>query len=141
MSDRVTVKASLTVQPAACCLYSTTRAKTQFYPNCFLTPSNLDLGFCGCTTEAVKKEPPRESGMGVSITLRCSNSSIVSKTKGNKMKKFADSVKKFLVSEDGPTAVEYAVMLALIIVVCLAAVSAVGTKANAKFNAVSGYLN
>jgi len=79
--------------------------------------------------------------MGVSITLRCSNSSIVSKTKGNKMKKFADSVKKFLVSEDGPTAVEYAVMLALIIVVCLAAVSAVGTKANAKFNAVSGYLN
>ena len=30
------------------------------------------------------------------------------------MKKFADSVKKFLVSEDGPTAVEYAVMLALI---------------------------
>ena len=56
------------------------------------------------------------------------------------MKKFADSVKKFLVSEDGPTAVEYAVMLALIIVVCLAAVSAVGTKANAKFNTVSGYL-
>ncbi len=56
------------------------------------------------------------------------------------MKKFADSVKKFLVSEDGPTAVEYAVMLALIIVVCLAAISAVGTKANAKFNAVSGYL-
>ena len=51
------------------------------------------------------------------------------------MKKFADSVKKFLVSEDGPTAVEYAVMLALIIVVCLAAISAVGTKANAKFNA------
>ena len=57
------------------------------------------------------------------------------------MKKFADSVKKFLVSEDGPTAVEYAVMLALIIVVCLAAISAIGTKANAKFNAVGGYLS
>ncbi|MFN9720142.1 MAG: Flp family type IVb pilin, partial [Planctomycetota bacterium] len=42
------------------------------------------------------------------------------------MKKFAASVKKFLVSEDGPTAVEYAVMLALIVVVCLAAVGAVG---------------
>lgn len=56
------------------------------------------------------------------------------------MKKFADSVKKFLVSEDGPTAVEYAVMLALIIVVCLAAVSAIGTKANAKFNTVGSYL-
>jgi pilus assembly protein Flp/PilA len=56
------------------------------------------------------------------------------------MSKFANSIKKFLVSEDGPTAVEYAVMLALIIVVCLAAVSAVGSNANAKFNTVSGYL-
>jgi Flp pilus assembly pilin Flp len=35
------------------------------------------------------------------------------------MLKFANSVKKFIVSEDGPTAVEYAVMLALIIVVWL----------------------
>jgi pilus assembly protein Flp/PilA len=33
------------------------------------------------------------------------------------MKQFASSVKRFLVSEDGPTAVEYAVMLALIVVV------------------------
>jgi pilus assembly protein Flp/PilA len=56
------------------------------------------------------------------------------------MTKFANSVKKFLVSEDGPTAVEYAVMLALIIVVCLAAVSAVGSNANSKFNKVSSYL-
>ncbi len=114
--------------------------KNAVLPKLFLTPSNLDLGFCGCTTEAVKKEPPRESGMGVSIALRCSNSSTGAKQRVTKMKKFADSVKKFLVSEDGPTAVEYAVMLALIIVVCLAAVSAVGTKANAKFNTVSGYL-
>lgn len=56
------------------------------------------------------------------------------------MKKFVSSVKKFIVSEDGPTAVEYAVMLALIIVVCLAGVSAVGSKANDKFNSISGYL-
>jgi pilus assembly protein Flp/PilA len=56
------------------------------------------------------------------------------------MSKFVSSVKKFIVSEDGPTAVEYAVMLALIIVVCLAAVSAVGSNANAKFNKVSSYL-
>ncbi len=56
------------------------------------------------------------------------------------MTKFANSVKKFMVSEDGPTAVEYAVMLALIIVVCLAAVSTIGTRANAKFTAVGGYL-
>lgn len=51
-----------------------------------------------------------------------------------------NSIKKFLLSEDGPTAVEYAVMLALIIVVCLAAVSAVGSNANAKFTSVSNYL-
>ncbi len=56
------------------------------------------------------------------------------------MKKIANTIKKFMVSEDGPTAVEYAVMLALIIVVCLAAVSAVGSNANAKFSKVSSYL-
>ena len=50
------------------------------------------------------------------------------------------SVWKFIASEDGPTAVEYAVMLALIIVVCLAAVSAVGSNANGKFNSVNNYL-
>ena len=41
------------------------------------------------------------------------------------MNKFINSVKKFVVSEDGPTAVEYAVMLALIIVVCLAAITTI----------------
>jgi pilus assembly protein Flp/PilA len=49
------------------------------------------------------------------------------------MKKFAASVKTFLVSEDGPTAVEYAVMMALIIVVCITTVTSIGTSANAKF--------
>ncbi len=44
-------------------------------------------------------------------------------------------IKKFLQSEDGPTAVEYAVMLALIVVVCIGTISAVGTKVNTSFNA------
>ena len=44
-------------------------------------------------------------------------------------------LKKFLTSEDGPTAVEYAVMLALIVVVCIGTISAVGTKVNTSFNA------
>lgn len=52
------------------------------------------------------------------------------------MKQFASSVKRFLVSEDGPTAVEYAVMLALIVIVCLTAIQAIGTNANAKFGTV-----
>jgi pilus assembly protein Flp/PilA len=42
----------------------------------------------------------------------------------------------FLKREDGPTAVEYAVMLALIIVVCLAAISLIGTNASQTFNQV-----
>lgn len=54
---------------------------------------------------------------------------------------FLKSVRNFLVSEDGPTAVEYAVMLALIVVVCLAAVSALGSNANAKFNAANAGLS
>jgi len=52
------------------------------------------------------------------------------------MKNFASSIKRFLVSEDGPTAVEYAVMLALIVIVCLTAIQAIGTNANTKFEAV-----
>ena len=52
------------------------------------------------------------------------------------MKNFTTSVKRFLVSEDGPTAVEYAVMLALIVVVCLSAVTAIGNNADAKFGQV-----
>ena len=115
--------------------------KNAVLPKLFLTTSNPDLGFGGCTTEAVKERAAKREWHGCEHHLEVLKTSLKrGKTKGNKMKKFADSVKKFLVSEDGPTAVEYAVMLALIIVVCLAAVSAVGTKANAKFNTVSGYL-
>ncbi|HEV3258149.1 MAG TPA: Flp family type IVb pilin [Gemmataceae bacterium] len=52
------------------------------------------------------------------------------------MRQFVHSVSAFLRSEDGPTAVEYAVMLALIIVVCLIAITALGTNANATFTTV-----
>ena len=52
------------------------------------------------------------------------------------MNSLAKKLHRFLVSEDGPTAVEYAVMLALIIVVCLTAIQAVGNNANAKFGDV-----
>ena len=49
-------------------------------------------------------------------------------------------IKRFLQSEDGPTAVEYAVMLALIVVVCLAAIQAIGSNANATFDQISTQL-
>ena len=42
----------------------------------------------------------------------------------------------FVKQEDGPTAVEYAVMLALIVVVCLVAITALGTAANKTFDTV-----
>jgi pilus assembly protein Flp/PilA len=47
----------------------------------------------------------------------------------------------FLKSEDGPTAVEYAVMLALIIVVCIGAITTHGTNANTTFTSVGVSLN
>jgi pilus assembly protein Flp/PilA len=56
------------------------------------------------------------------------------------MKNVLQSVKKFLKSEDGPTAVEYAVMLALIVIVCLTAIRAVGTNASARFNDIANEL-
>ena len=46
------------------------------------------------------------------------------------------AVVNFLKREDGPTAVEYAVMLALIIVVCIAAITTLGTNANKTFVSV-----
>ena len=39
----------------------------------------------------------------------------------------------FLASEEGPTAVEYAVMLALIVIICLTAIGRVGHEANHRF--------
>jgi pilus assembly protein Flp/PilA len=53
------------------------------------------------------------------------------------MKSLVTSVKRFLTSEDGPTAVEYAVMLALIIVVCILAITQLGQQANNTFNSVN----
>jgi pilus assembly protein Flp/PilA len=47
----------------------------------------------------------------------------------------------FLRNEDGPTAVEYAVMLALIIVVCIAAIATLGSNANGTFADVGSAVN
>ena len=53
------------------------------------------------------------------------------------MSMFLSAIRKFVKAEDGPTAVEYAVMLALIIIVCLTAVSAIGTNASDTFNKIA----
>jgi pilus assembly protein Flp/PilA len=48
--------------------------------------------------------------------------------------KFARLTVQFLKKEDGPTAVEYAVMLALILAVIVVAVSTIGGETNAMYN-------
>jgi pilus assembly protein Flp/PilA len=47
----------------------------------------------------------------------------------------------FCKKEDGPTAVEYAVMLALIIVVCIGAITTLGSNANATFTCVGNSMS
>jgi pilus assembly protein Flp/PilA len=56
------------------------------------------------------------------------------------LSRLSRAVVRFVQREDGPTAVEYAVMLALIIVVCITAITTIGTKANATFNTVGSNL-
>jgi pilus assembly protein Flp/PilA len=53
------------------------------------------------------------------------------------MRRLKNAVMNFLKREDGPTAVEYAVMLALIIVVCIAAISALGSNSSNTYNYVA----
>ena len=52
------------------------------------------------------------------------------------MRNLTKSIVKFMKREDGPTAVEYAVMLALIVVVCIAAITAIGGASNQTFSTV-----
>ena len=51
------------------------------------------------------------------------------------------SLRQFLVSEDGPTAVEYAVMLALILVACITIVTTLGTTVSGTFSKVNTTLS
>jgi pilus assembly protein Flp/PilA len=54
------------------------------------------------------------------------------------MKNIVSKMHRFLVSEDGPTAVEYAVMLALILVACITIVTTLGTNISKTFSTVNG---
>jgi len=57
------------------------------------------------------------------------------------MRKFGQFAVEFLKREDGPTAVEYAVMLALIIVVCIGAVTTLGSNASKTFTSVGNAIS
>jgi pilus assembly protein Flp/PilA len=56
------------------------------------------------------------------------------------MKSLLNRVHRFIKSEDGPTAVEYAVMLALIIVACLVIIGSLGTSVSSTFSSVNSSL-
>lgn len=49
-------------------------------------------------------------------------------------------LKQFLAEDSGPTATEYAVMLALIVLVCLGAITVLGTKTSALFPDLAGVM-
>ena len=53
------------------------------------------------------------------------------------MRKIVNQIRRFVASEDGPTAVEYAVMLAMIVVVCLASIRTLGTNAKTSFTNIA----
>ena len=57
------------------------------------------------------------------------------------MKSFALKLKKFIRNDDGPTAVEYAIMLSLIAVLTLTAVKTVGQNARDTFNGVADQIS
>ncbi len=57
------------------------------------------------------------------------------------MARILPSISRFLVSEDGPAAVEYAVMLALILVACISIVTALGQSSSSTFSNVNNSLS
>jgi pilus assembly protein Flp/PilA len=57
------------------------------------------------------------------------------------MKGMYSNVHRFMVSEDGPTAVEYAVMLAMIITACVTIVKNLGTTVSGSFSSASSALD
>ena len=57
------------------------------------------------------------------------------------MPQSATSIRRFLLSEEGPTAVEYAVMLALIILACFVGIQVLGSVTSAAFSNVAANMN
>ena len=52
-----------------------------------------------------------------------------------------NAIKRFIKNEDGPTSVEYAVMLALIIVLCIVVIRQVGTSASRTFSTANSAIS
>jgi pilus assembly protein Flp/PilA len=61
--------------------------------------------------------------------------------RGKPVRQLSKLAVNFLKDEDGPTAVEYAVMLALIIVVCITAIGTLGSNSNKTFSRAGSAVN
>ena len=88
---------------------------------------------CGAITcfrfEDLDRDRKRWSHL-VEAEFRVPRRRLFARYEGVSMRNFAWASRSVLTAEDGPAAVEYAIMLAMIILVCFAAVMAVGTKTN-----------
>ena len=80
-----------------------------------------------------------KDGQSLSVTLDFPITGFADGMKNERehMRAWTKKIVRFLQAEDGPTAVEYAVMLALIIVVCITAITTLGTNANSTFSNVA----
>ncbi len=80
--------------------------------------------------------PARASGVSSQPAINVSSVCV----KETRMSGAIAKVQRFLVSEDGPTAVEYAVMLALIVVACITVISSLSKSVSNTFSSVSSSL-
>lgn len=90
-------------------------------------------------TQAVPKLGILMSGHDWFLTnLIASAAQVVSSLRSYVMRRFFDPFRRFLSDEDGPTAVEYAVMLALVIIVALTTIQTLGRRTSATFDNMAG---
>lgn len=57
------------------------------------------------------------------------------------MRQVGSALRRFLESEDGPAAVEYEIMTALIVVLCMNIISVLGTTTSSTFSKVNSALS
>lgn len=117
------------MQPIAC-QFSSTRETHQYLVGQLTTAGQTLIVWLAKPFIYVQSPHRLDPTRGVCRILR----------RNDAMKNFMNKVKNFLQSEDGPTAVEYAIMLALIVIVCLTAITAVGSAANSAFTNIAGKL-
>jgi pilus assembly protein Flp/PilA len=119
--------------PEACCFWSSGQREERFLGS---AAAGHDFGGGALPPEAEQEETPPAARCLVHTSLP--NAGTMRNC--HMLSRLSKAVVHFLRREDGPTAVEYAVMLALIIVVCIAAITTVGKNANATFNTVGSQL-